>query len=142
MSWYKSSNPENLKILLWVLTGVVAGNTNETTIHTALEINVGCKLYPLNDRQRGILRNKLAKVKFIMIDKISMVFNVFLYQMHQWLNEIFQCSTKFPFTGLPVLVCGDLNQLLRFKGIPIYWSTGNTKGYLSLDCGGVLKLEN
>ena len=83
MSGYKSSNPENLKILLRVLTRVVAGNTDKTTIHTALEINVGCKLHPLNDRQRGILRNKLAKVKFIMIDKISMVFNVFLYQTHQ-----------------------------------------------------------
>ena len=37
-----------------------------------------------------------------------------------------------PFAGLPVLVCGDLYQLPRVKGAPIYTSTDNIKRYLSL----------
>ena len=83
---YKGGNPEKPRILLLAPTGVAAVNIDGTTIHTALGINVGGKLYPLNDRQRGILRNKLAEVKFIIIDEISMVSNVLLYQVHQRLN--------------------------------------------------------
>ena len=37
---------------------------NETTTHSALGINVGSKMYSLNDRQREILRNKPFEVKF------------------------------------------------------------------------------
>ena len=70
-------------ILLFVFTGVAVVNIDETTIlHTALEINVGSKLYPFNDRQRGSTRNKLAEVKIIIIDEISMVSNVLLYQVN------------------------------------------------------------
>ena len=103
-----------------------------TKIHIALGINVGHKLYPLNDCQRGILRNKLSEIKFIIIDEISMVSSVLFYQVHQRLNEIFGVSTDLPFAGLPVLVCGDLYQLPRVKGAPIYTSTDNIKRYLSL----------
>ena len=130
---YKGGNPEKPRILLLAPTGVAAVNIDGTTIHTALGINVGGKLYPLNDRQRGILRNKLAEVKFIIIDEISMVSNVLLYQVHQRLNVIYGCSAELPFAGLPVLACGDLYQLPPVKGAPIYCNTGNIKGYLSLD---------
>ena len=64
----------------------------KTAIHTALGINVGHKLYPLNDRQRGILQNKLWEIKFIIIDEISMVSSVLFYQVHQRLNETFGVS--------------------------------------------------
>ena len=130
---YKGGNPEKPRILLLAPTGVAAVNIDGTTIHTALAINVGGKLYPLNDRQRGILRNKLTEAKFIIIDEISMVSNVLLHQVHQRLNEIYGCSAELPFAGLPVLACGDLYQLPPVKGTPIYCNTGNIKGYLSLD---------
>ena len=90
-------------------------------------------MYPLNDRQRGTLRNKLSEIKFIIVDEISMVSSVLFYQVHQRLNEIFGVSTDLPFAGLPVLVCGDLYQLPPVKGAPIYSSTDNIKGYLSLE---------
>ena len=80
-------------------------NIDGTKIHTALGINVGHKLYPLNDCQRGILRNNLSEIKFIIIDEISMVSSVLFYQVYQRLNEIFGVSTDLPFVGLPVLVC-------------------------------------
>ena len=91
-----------------------------TKIHIALGINVGHKLYPLNDCQRGILRNKLSEIKFIIIDEISMVSSVLFYQVHQRLDEIFGVSTDLLFSGLPVLVCGGLYQLPPVKGAPIY----------------------
>ena len=52
---YKGGHPEKPSILLLAPTGVAAINTDRTTIYTALGITVGSKLYPLNDRRRGIL---------------------------------------------------------------------------------------
>ena len=45
---------------------------------------------------------------------------------------MFGVSTDLPFAGLPVLVYGDLYQSPPVKGAPIYSSTDNMKGYLSL----------
>ena len=115
-------------------------NIDGTKIHTALGINVGHKLYPLNDCQRGILRNKLSEIKFIIIDEISMVSSVLFYQVHQRLNEIFGVSTNLPFAGLPFFVFGDLYQLPPVKGAPIYSSTDNIKGYLNLELWNNLKV--
>ena len=60
-----------------------------------------------------------------------MLSSVLFYQVHQRLNEIFGFSTDLLLSGLPVLVFDDL-ELSPFKGAPIYSSTGNIKGYLSL----------
>ena len=76
---YKGGHPEKPRILLLAPTGVAAINIGGTTIHTALGITVSSKLYPLNHRQRGILQNKLAEVKVIVIDEISMVSSVLFY---------------------------------------------------------------
>ena len=51
-------------------------------INSALGTTVGSKLYPLNDRQQILLQNKVAEVKFIIIDKICMVSSAFFYQLH------------------------------------------------------------
>ena len=101
---FKGGDPEEPRILILAPTGVAAINIDGTTIHTALGINVGHKLYPLNDRQGGTLRNKLSEIKFIIIDEISMVSSVLFYQVHQRLNEIFGVSTDLPFAGLPGLL--------------------------------------
>ena len=130
---FKGGDPEKPRILILAPTEMAVINVDETTIHTSLGINVEHKLYPLNDRQRGILRNNLSEIKFFIIDEISMVSSVLFYQVHQRLNETFGVSTVLPFSGLPVLVCGDLYQLPPVKGDPIYSSTNNIKGYLSLE---------
>ena len=83
---YYGGNAERLRILYLVPTGGVAVNIDGTTICTELGINVLDKLYALNDRQRGVLINKLAEVKFFINDEISNVSNVLFYQLHQRLN--------------------------------------------------------
>ena len=52
---YKGDHPDKPRIPLLAPTGVAAINIDGTTIHTALGITVGNKLYPLNDRQQRIL---------------------------------------------------------------------------------------
>ena len=111
---YKDGDADKPRILILAPTGVAAINFNGTTIHSGLGINVGSKLYPLNDQQRAALRNKLSEVRLIIIDEISMVSSVLFYQVNQRLNEIFGYSGNESFAGLLVIVCGDFFQ---FKGV-------------------------
>ena len=53
------------------------------------------------------MRNKLSKVRLIIIDEISMVSSVSFFQVNKPLTKIFRYSGKEPFAQLPVIVCGD-----------------------------------
>ena len=130
---YKGGDADKPRIFLLAPTGVAAININGTTIHSGLGINVGSKLYPLNDQQRAALRNKLSEVRLIIIDEISMVSSVLFYQVNQQLNEIFGYSGNEPFAGLPVIVFGGFFQLPPVKGLPVYSSAASIKGFIALD---------
>ena len=71
-------------------------------------------MFPINDRQRAVLRNKLSEVKIIIIiiiDESSRVSSMLLYQVKQRLNEIFGYSDQLLFAEMSVIVCGDFYQL-------------------------------
>ena len=110
---YKDGDADKPRILLFSLIGVAAININGTAIHSDLGINVGSKLYPLNDQQRAALRNKLLEVRLVIIDEIFKVSSVLFYQVNQRLNEIFGYSGNEPFARLPVIVCGDFVSYLQ-----------------------------
>ena len=55
---YNSGELEKPRILLLVPTGVAAINTNDTTIHSGLGINVGGKLYQLSEQHHAALRSE------------------------------------------------------------------------------------
>ena len=66
-------------------TGIAAIDIDGATIHTALNIPVGHfgkNLLSLSKKMRSTLRNRLADLKFIIIDEISMVSNNILYYIH------------------------------------------------------------
>ena len=74
----KNPELEKVKVLLLAPAGVVAINIGGTTIHTGLDIPVGCfgkHLPPLSDKMRSMLRNRLSEVKVLIIDEVSMVSN-------------------------------------------------------------------
>ena len=112
---YKGGELKKPRVLLLAPTGVAAININGTTIHSALGTNIGGKLYPLSEQHRAALRNNLSEVRLIVIDEISMVSIVLLFQVNQQLNEIFRYSGKEPIAGPPVIVCGDFYQLPPVK---------------------------
>ena len=70
---HKGGDADTPRILLLAPTGVAAININGIVIHSALGINAGSKLYPLNDQQGAALRNKLSEVRLIITDEISTV---------------------------------------------------------------------
>ena len=47
---YKGGDGDKPRILLLAPIGVAVTNINGTTIHLRLVINIGSKLYPLNDQ--------------------------------------------------------------------------------------------
>ena len=126
---YKDGDADKPRILLLAPTGVAAININGTTIHSGLGINVGSKLYPLNDQQRAALRNKLSEVRLIIIDDVSMVSSVLFYQVNQRLNETFRYSGNEPFARLPVIACGNFFQLPPVEGLPVYSSPAIMKDF-------------
>ena len=82
--------------MLLAPAGVAAININITRIHSGLGINVGSKLYPLNEQQGEALRNNFPEVRLTIIDEIPMVSSVLFYQVNQRLNKVFGHSGNEP----------------------------------------------
>ena len=108
---YQGGNVEKQRVLLLVETDVAAANIDDTTLCSRLGIYWKSQIYPLNDKQKDYLRNKLSEVKLIVIEKITMVSRKLFGQLKQRLIDIYSCSETIPFAGVSVLVCGDLHQL-------------------------------
>lgn len=104
---HKGGSPAKPRVFLLSYTTVAAININGTTINTALGINVGAKMFPLNDCQRATLRNRLSKERFIIADEIYLVSSAPFCLLHDRLNEIFGCSEEVAFSRIPVLLSGD-----------------------------------
>ena len=117
---YRSGDLDKPSVLVLAPTGVAAINMNGTTIHSGLKIHCCGKLFPIIDTNRAILRNKYSQVELVIIDEISMVSSKLFFQVHQRLLETFACPTDIPFVGKPVILCGDLYQLLPVCGEPVF----------------------
>ena len=130
---YIGGNPEKPRILLLDPTGVAATNIDGTTIHSGLITNIVRKLYLSGDRQRAALRNKLSKVKLIIIDEISIISSVLFFQVNPQLNEIFGFSGNENFAEFLVIICGNLYQFPPAKDSPVYSGATSIKGFLALD---------
>ena len=130
---YRNSELEETKLLLLALTGVASINIDGTTIHTGLNIPVGCfgkHLPPLSNKMGSILRNGLSEVKVIIIDEVLMVFNDLLLHIHLRMAEIFASKGKLSFVGITTIAAGDfynchqleLDQFtLNIKALDIIW---------------------
>jgi hypothetical protein len=102
-------------VLVTAPTGTVAHNINGDTVHHALSLPVQKGTYfeyrPLTHANRQQMFNKLQHVKFLIIDKVSMIGMNILQYIHLRLNEIFECSEcDVYFGGLNVLLFGDMYQ--------------------------------
>ena len=115
---YRNSELEKAKVLLLSPAGVAAINIVGITIHTDLNIPVGCfgkHLPPLSDKMRFMLRNRLSEVKVLITDEVSMVSNDLLLHIHLRLTEIFASKGNFSFAGITVIAVGDFLQLPSVK---------------------------
>src|SRR4051812_31276782 len=100
-------------------TGIAAENVGGKTIHSTLRIKD-----ILNNRQSLVmhnqnLRQECKKVKFIIIDEISMI----SADMLSFISDLFAKLHNKPieFSGIPILLIGDLAQLPPVKGAQIFF---------------------
>ena len=65
-------------------------------------------------------RNKLSKVKMVIIDAFSMVLSGLFFKINGRLLEIFMCTTAVEFAELTVVLVADLLQLPLVMSKPVY----------------------
>ena len=65
-----------------------------TTIHSGPGIKIGIRLLGLNDKSKAALRNKISKMKFLIIDQLSMVSSDLWVDINSRLQEIFMIIEK------------------------------------------------
>ena len=94
---HKGGSPEKPRVFLLSYTAVAAININGTTINTVLGINVGAKMFPLNDCQRATLRNRLSEERFIIADEIYLVSSAPFCLLHERLMKYLDVQKKWPF---------------------------------------------
>ena len=100
--------------------GISAVNIGRKTIHFGLGIKPGVKLLGLSDKMKASLRNKLSKVKMVIIDEFSMVLSDLFFKISARLLEIFMCSTAVEFAELTVVLVADLLQMPPVMVKPVY----------------------
>lgn len=105
-------NPLQIKVLLCAPTGKAGHNIDGTTLHSTFRLPIsqaGDKMCALDAASLNTIRCKLADLKLIIIDEISMVGTRMFHQIDTRLRQIFQ--TEQPFGGISILVVGDFRQL-------------------------------
>ena len=105
-----TGSPEKVKVILLAPTGASVINISGTTINSGLAIPINLRgLLPrLSDQIKCKLHTLFSELEVIIIDKISMVSNKTLLNVHKKLCEIFGCSEANPFVGKMVLLLGQV----------------------------------
>ncbi|XP_037926768.1 ATP-dependent DNA helicase pif1-like [Hermetia illucens] len=106
------SNPDDIRILLCAPTGKAAFGIGGQIIHSAFALPVSQAGYSMPNLSASVsntLACKLAKLKLIIIDEISMVGARTFHQINLRLQQIF-CTHEY-FGGVSVIVVGDFRQL-------------------------------
>ena len=118
---YHCKYPEKPRVLLLAPTEISAVNIGGTTIHSGLGIQPRIKLFSLNDKSKAVLRNRLSEVKFLIIDKLSMVSSDLWTDIDSRLGEIFMMIPGKAFAGLSIMTAADLLQLSPVRGKLIFF---------------------
>jgi len=113
---------DNKKIpfLLLAPTGVTAQNINGKTIHSAIRICQRDGHYMTLAFHNDDLYTELSKIKFILIDEVSMVSAQLLDFISNTFAQIHH--NNIPFGNIPTLLIGDLYQLPPVTGSSVFYA--------------------
>jgi hypothetical protein len=109
--YYNPSDKENvISVLICAYTGKAAFNLSAMTIHSLFHLPKGNQqMKNLSGTILKRLTEKLANLKLIIIDEISLVSSLNLLRISQRLQQI--KNSDLPFGDVSMLVVGDFNQL-------------------------------
>ena len=125
----------SLQIVKCAFTGKASHQVQGYTINTLFKMPFGAKKKreQLTGKKLAELQSKMANLKVLIIDEISMVDNEMWIDMSNRLCKI-KDKDDLPFGGVHVLAVGDLFQLLPVRGRPVWEmhsldSNSNILGY-------------
>jgi len=110
-------------------TGAAARNIDGTTIHSGLRILINGNMSPLNGENLRNSQLHFQKIRFIIIDKYSMVGTRLLCKIHRRLCEA-KANSQEPFGGLNGYLFGDIRQLPPVKDTAIYMHSNSVDSNL------------
>ena len=87
-----------------------------TTIHSGLGIKPDTKLLGLNEISKASLGGRLPELKFLIIDKLSMVLSDLWRDIDSRLGEIFMMIPEKVFASLSLMTVADFIQLPSVRG--------------------------
>ena len=108
-------NEEYPYILKTAFTGTAASNIDGQTLHTLFSFNFDNKHYSLSDKKRDEKRSMFRNLKILVIDEVSMVKAVIIYQLDLKLQELKE-RVGTPFGGVSIVLFGDMLQLRPVLG--------------------------
>jgi hypothetical protein len=120
------TNADFKPVLLTATTGVAAFNIDGVTYHSGLGINPGNEETGLGEEHAQRLRNKLAGLKLLIIDEVSMLSAEALLLVHQRLKKIMGTPDDAHFARVSILAVGDLYQLRPVQGNYVFQPVRNS----------------
>ena len=118
-------NKEPCHFLLGAPTGIASHNIGGMTLHSMWNLPVdhsngkrnSVKEYrKLKSGQINIMRANYAHVCGLIVDEVSMISNRMLMAINMRMNEVVGSKDPKPFSGIPIVVFGDLFQLEPVSG--------------------------
>ncbi|KAJ3506470.1 hypothetical protein NM208_g16071 [Fusarium decemcellulare] len=102
-------------------TGVARNQISGTTLHSLLHLPINKDFKPLSPVNKTQLQKKLKDIKYLIIDKQSMLGLHQLSWVDDRLREAFPNRNKKFFGGLNILLVSDFFQLLPVLQKPLYY---------------------
>ena len=114
-------DPTDVSVLLTAPTGVAAFNIGGMTLHSAFLLGSGqLGFQQLSNDKVNTLRNRLSKLKLLIIDEVSMVGCNLLLLLHKRLKQIKNVPDTVMFGDVSILAVGDLYQLPPVGQAPLF----------------------
>lgn len=107
-------------------TGAAAINVDGNTMHSEFKLHIKAQNTQLLTGQKAkkfAAENK--NLKFVIIDEMSMIGAVRLWQLHCRLQEL-NPRSKYPFGGIFIYFLGDFRQLPPVKDTALYYTNAKT----------------
>ena len=117
------------KVMVAAPTGVAAFNIDGHTLHSLLSLPTRGEFRDLDGERLTKLQQSFLEVKYLIIDKMSMVGRKILDQVDRRLRQAFPHHSQEVFGGCSCLFFGDFGQLPPVMDLPLY--TTNCRSELS-----------
>lgn len=114
------------KVCVAAPTGVAGFNIDGPTLHTCLDLPTKGDFKDLEGERLHRIQQKLASLRYVIIDEMSMVGRKIFGQINCRLKQVFPHAADQLFGGCSCLLFGDFGQLPPVMDLPLYTTVSRT----------------